>query len=129
MSTSPERWFDRSIQARRLSSAQAPKAPSIDYGYILYFMLHSVGFVASTMLMAFGMFVLFFLAIGGFSIDGMMHQLANMSGRYIEADLARVEGFKLVVGTAFMLFSAAIIFFRRHSLLPRNTSKGGRHHG
>ena len=53
--------------------------PRPDYGFALYFMLRATGFLASTMLMAFGVYVLFFLAIGGFSLDGMVN-LALFAG-------------------------------------------------
>ena len=109
-------WVER---RGRDASRQVQPAQRVDYGFILYFMLHSLGFVAVTLLMTWGAFVLFFLAIGGFSIDGMMHHLANLASRYIAADSARVEQFKLIVGAAHMVIAGAIIFFRRHAILPR----------
>ena len=91
--------------------------PRPDYGFALYFMLRATGFLASTMLMAFGVYVLFFLAIGGFSLDGMMAHLANMAGRYVEAEPSRITGFKAIAGTTFLLATFAIAFFRRHALV------------
>jgi len=102
---------------------------SIDTGYLLYFYLHAAGFIATTLLITWGLFVLFFLAIGGFSLDGMMHQLDNLASRYVMADAARVDGFKYVVGVAHMLLAIAVIFFRRHSLLPPQALEGNARHG
>ena len=101
----------------------ARPARKVDYGYPLYFMVHMVGFVASTVLMTWGILVLFFLAIGGFSLDGMMHQVANLSSRYITADAARIDGFKLIVGVVHLAVAAALIFFRRHAILPRDPAR------
>ena len=58
----------------------------VDYGYGLYFGLHFAGFMATTLLMTWGLFVLFFLAIGGFSLDGMMNHVQNLTSRYLAAD-------------------------------------------
>ncbi len=89
-----------------------------DYGFVAYAFLHFAGFIATTILMTMGVFVLAFLAIGDFSIDGMMHHLANLSSRYIAADAGRVASFKLMIGSAGMLIALAIMFFRRGAILP-----------
>lgn len=94
-------------------------AASFDYGFLLYAGLHILGFLAVTLLMTWGVMAAFFLAIGGFSLDGMMHQLANLSRRYIAADAARTGQFKLIVGAVQLVVAGAIIFFRRHAILPR----------
>lgn len=91
-----------------------------DHGYLLYLMLHMTGFLAVTLLMTWGVILFFFLAIGSFSLDGMMHHLANLSTRYIGADAGRIAQFKAVVGTVHLVVAGAIIFFRRHSILPRD---------
>ena len=51
----------------------------------------------------------------------MIHHLPNLSNRYSAADAARVEQFKLVLGSVHMVIACAIIFFRRHAILPRDT--------
>lgn len=104
-------------------SPAAQPARTVDYGYLLYFMLHGLGFAAVTLLMTWGIFVLFFLAIGGLSLDGMMHQLANLSTRYVAADSARIDQFKLIVGGVHMVVAIVIIFFRRHAILPRDAAR------
>lgn len=80
--------------------------------------LHVAGVFATTLLLTWGLVVLFFLVIGGFSFDGLMHQLANLTRRYVAADPARVAAFRWVVLVAHLLLSAAILVLRRASLLP-----------
>ena len=88
----------------------------------LFLVLHLGWFGATTLLLTWGMFVLFFLAIGGFSLDGLMHQLNNLASRYVAADPGRVRSFAHIVFAAHILLSGAIVFFRRHSILPHNRS-------
>ena len=57
------------------TKARKERPIATDWRSVLYFMLHGFGFVASTLLMTWGLFFLFFLAIGGFSFDGFIHQL------------------------------------------------------
>jgi len=87
-------------------------------GYMLFFSLHVTGLLASTLLISWGLIVLFFLAIGGFSVDGAMHHLANLADRYVEADASRVTGFKVALGIVQITLVAAVLFLRRHLLIP-----------
>jgi Zn-dependent protease len=91
-------------------------------GFAFYLALHSVWFAGTTLLLTWGLFVLFFLAIGGFSLDGLMHQLNNLASRYVAADAIRASSFGRVVLAAHLLLSGAIVFFRRHSILPHKRS-------
>lgn len=99
----------------------------VDYGYLLYFGLHFAGFLATTLLMTWGVFVLFFLALGSFSLDGMMNHLQNMTSRYLAADAGRLDQFKMIVGVVHMVISGALIFFRRHAILPRDAARREHH--
>ena len=94
-----------------------------DYGYFLYFGLHFAGFIATTLLMTWGVFVLFFLALGSFSLDGMMNHLQNLTSRYLAADVGRLDQFKMIVGIVHMVISGAIMFFRRHAISPRDPAR------
>lgn len=94
-----------------------------------YITLHGFGFVGSTLLMTWGLFFLFFLALGGFSFDGFIHQLNNLTSRYVVADTARTGAFLNMFAIAHMILSAAIITFRRDRILPERKSEGERHHG
>ena len=87
-------------------------------GYMLFFSLHITGLLASTLLISWGLIVLFFLAIGGFSVDGAMHHLANLADRYVEADAGRVTGFKVALGIVQVTLFTAVLFLRRHLIIP-----------
>lgn len=109
-------------------TADRPKR-KIDVGFLLYFYLHMAGFLATTLLITWGLFVLFFLAIGDLSVDGMMHQLNNMASRYVTAGAARIASFKHVLIVAHTLLSAAVMFFRRNSILPARDPKRSMRNG
>lgn len=93
-----------------------------DWQYSAYCLLHLAGFAASTLLMSWGLFVLFFLALGGFSLDGLMHHLANLSLRYVAAAPERASSFGAILGVAQLLLTAALIVIRRHHILPRKAA-------
>jgi hypothetical protein len=93
--------------------------PSVDWRFILYVYLRAVGVIATTLLLTWGVFAFALLAIGGFSLDGLMHQLANLSTRYVAADSARTDGFRHMVLIAHLILSSGILFFQRHRLMPR----------
>lgn len=91
--------------------------PVLNYATAAYLILHVAGVVATTLLLTWGVFILFFLIIGGLSFDGLMHQLANLTRRYVTADADRIAGFQATFIGAHVLLSAAILFFRRGTLL------------
>lgn len=91
---------------------------------VLYFTLNGFGFVGSTLLMTWGLFFLFFLAIGGFAFDGFIHQLNNFTTRYVAADAARTGAFLNIFAIAHMILSTAVIAFRRDRILPDRTHEG-----
>ena len=119
------------MAAAPLRTSPPPRAGTgrrtIDWRYALFVWLHLVGFLASTLLITWGLFVLFFLGVSGMSLDGLMHQLANLAGRYVAADGERVAAFKQVVLSTHLLLTAAVIFFRRQHLLPRNHQRSDQH--
>ncbi|MAM37028.1 MAG: hypothetical protein CL949_00655 [Erythrobacter sp.] len=108
--------------------SEAPK-DRIDFGFILYWYLHLFGFALSCLLITWGLFLLFILAIGGFSIDGMMHQLNNLASRYVAAGPDRIASFKHIVFGAQMLLAVVVIVLRRHLIIPRRLNEGNQHHG
>ena len=115
---------------RRPAAAAAVAAPPrLDLRFLLYFYLHMAGFVATTLLITWGLLVLLFLAVGGFSLDGLMNQLNNLTTRYVQADAARVASFKATLLTGQLLLAAAVIFFRRHRLLPARLDQRSPTHG
>lgn len=96
--------------------SKAPLRPTGDPRAAMAASLHVLGFAATTVLIVWGLFVFFFLAIGGFSFDGLMNQLDNLARRYVVASRERADSFKLVILTSHILLAAAVAFFRRHQL-------------
>lgn len=107
----------------------ARSAAAFDLGAALHFGLHFAGFLASTLLMTWGLFALFFLAIGGFSLDGLMNQLNNLTARYVIATSARVASFKTIFAVAHLILSAALIVLRRDRIMPAARSQGDPRNG
>lgn len=105
--------FGRPAQNRAAKGVAA-----FDMRAALAFGLHILGFTASTLLMTWGLFALFFLAIGGFSFDGLMHQLNNLSSRYVVAEPGRIASFKHVAAAAHLILSGALIVLRHRRILP-----------
>lgn len=87
-------------------------------GGLVQFYLHLAGFTASTLLMTWGLFALLFIALGGFSLDGMMHQLHNLSSRYVTADGDRIASFRHIFLTAHLIISGGLVVLRHKHILP-----------
>ena len=104
--------------------SEQPRTGRFDGRYLLYFYLHAMGWLATTLLVTWGLFVFFFLVIGGFSFDGLMHQLNNLASRYVAADAARTAHFSMLFFTTHMLLVCGVMFFRRHSILPPRRPEG-----
>lgn len=100
-----------------------------DLRTILHITLHLAGFAATTLLLVWGLLVLFFLALGGFSFDGLMHQLGNLTSRYVAASSDRVASFKHILVVAHLILAAGLIVLRRHRILPSALSKRSYDHG
>lgn len=118
--------------ASRTSTTARPPAirPQLpDVRTILHVSLHFAGFAAMTLLLAWGLFALFFLALGGFSFDGLMHQLGNLTSRYVAASPDRVASFKHILVVAHLILVAGLIVLRRHRILPSALSKRSHDHG
>lgn len=112
------------------ATAQSPRRLSRrDWRAWLHLMLHGFGFLASTLLITWGLFFLFFLMLGGFSFDGFMLQLNNLTVRYVAADSARTSAFLNVFAIAHMILSTAVITIRRERILPDWHKQGAPHHG
>jgi len=113
-----------------LSADRAPIRTRLargDWQTMLQVLLHGVGFLASTLLITWGLFFLFFLMLGGFSFDGFIHQLNNLTSRYVAAGPARTGPFLNMVAFAHIILSTAIIILRRDRILPARAEKGERH--
>jgi hypothetical protein len=104
-------------------------APRAELPTALPIGLHLAGFAGAILLMTWGVFALFFLALGGFSLDGLMHQLANLANRYVAADAARREAFRQVLAAAHLVVAAVLVALRRRHLLPAGLTQGHPRHG
>lgn len=96
---------------------------------LLYVGLHLIGFACSIVVMTWGLLALFLIALGGFSLDGLMHQLHNLSSRYIIADHDRIASFKQIFAVAHILVAGALTVLWRHRILPADLNKGSADHG
>jgi hypothetical protein len=63
--------------------------------------LRLTGWLALNALVSFGVMVTVAGAIGDFSIEGAMHHLANLAGRYLAAGADRRDQFDICILTAF----------------------------
>ncbi|WP_323810817.1 hypothetical protein [Sphingobium baderi] len=82
-------------------------------GDFAWLCLEAASFVATTLLLSWGCFVLLFLALGGFSLEGVMHQLANFSTRYVAADAERLSAFRHLLLVGHIAVSLTILVLRR----------------
>ena len=69
-------------------------------------------FLASTWLMAFGLPLLFFLALSGGDLDQLFWQVDNLASRWIEADAVRKEAFSQLIQIALIGIATLILIWR-----------------
>src|SRR3546814_2615798 len=81
--------MDAAAHRRNVADIAVGRQPALRS--LLHFYLHLIGFTASTLLLTWGLFALFFVALGGFSLDGLMHQLNNLTARYVAASPDRID--------------------------------------
>jgi hypothetical protein len=94
-----------------------------------YVVLHLTGFAATTLLLTWGLFALFFIALGGFSFGGLVGQLNNLTERYIAASPDRTASFQSIFTLAHLFLSASIVVLRRGHLRPAAQQPGEAGHG
>jgi len=80
-------------------------------------MLRLMGWFCVNALVALGGLIVAAYTLGGFSMTGTMRQLANLSDRYVAADLSRQSQFNGLLCGALVIFFAATCFFRRQSAI------------
>lgn len=105
------------------------RSPGASFRQALHYLLHLTGFACSTLVMTWGVLAIAFLALGGFSLDGLMLHLANLANRYNGADPARVAAFKQTFGIAHFVVVAALLAIRRRAILPSDVIRGDHGHG
>lgn len=108
-------------------SLTATPAARLRFGWrdLAYFQLRACGFCATTLLIVWGLIALLVFALGGFSFDGAMAQLDNLTTRYRAAEPARRAQFKELVAAAQLVLALAVIGARRGAL-PSLTRQPGR---
>jgi hypothetical protein len=120
--------------AQPASAQSAPMSPAgkprhrIDARAGLFCLLHLTGLAATTLLITWGLFAALFLALGGFSLDGLMHHLGNLTTRYLSADAARRASFREIVAVGHILIFAGVLLCRRHAILPPAPIEGNQRH-
>ena len=96
-----------SATARRKKAAQD----------LLVIALRLSGWLATSALATLGIATLFFLVLGGFTLDGLMLQLDNLASRFVAADTARRDQFAAISFGVMLTGFVLIGFFRRASLI------------
>lgn len=79
--------------------------------------LRTAGWLAVTLLAAFGVIAAAFFVIGNFTVPGTMLQLDNLASRYVAADASRQAQFDILLATSTSIVFVVIGVFRRASLL------------
>lgn len=81
-----------------------------------YLALRVTGWLAVTSACVAALWLLFFVMLGDFSFAGTVLQLENFASRYVAADGARQDRFRLLFWLASAGLFVLMAFFRRHSL-------------
>ncbi|HUD94868.1 hypothetical protein [Sphingobium sp.] len=79
--------------------------------------LRLAGWLVVNLLVSLGVLTLAVVTLGGFSIEGTMHHLANLSARYIAAAGGRRHQFDMIVIWALAAAFCACGVFRRDALM------------
>jgi hypothetical protein len=75
------------------------------------------GWLATSALATLGIATLFFLVLGGFTLDGLMLHLDNLASRFVAADASRRGQFAAISFGVMLTGFVLIAFFRRASLI------------
>ncbi len=95
------------------SDAQTQTSRWITQGQELAFLaLKASLFLTSTWLMAFGLPLLFFLALSGGNLDQLFWQVDNLASRWIEADAVRKDAFSQLIQIALIGSATLILIWR-----------------
>lgn len=106
----------RSSSATPMKSRWSDRVP--DGGRAIAFGFHLARFLASTILMSWGVMAFALLLLGNGSLDGLMHQLNNLARRYVEAEPQRVQSFRDAFAGVHLAVSILLIVLRRDRIVP-----------
>lgn len=81
-----------------------------------YLALRVTGWLAVTSACVAALWLLFFVMLGDFSFAGTVLQIENFASRYVAADSARQDRFRILFWLASTGLFVLAAFFRRHSL-------------
>ncbi len=95
--------------------SRQPPRPS-RFADACYLALRGTGWLAVTSACVAALWLLFFVMLGNFSFAGTVLQLENFASRYVAADGARQDRFRLLFWLASAGLFVLVAFFRRHSL-------------
>jgi len=84
---------------------------------IAYLSLKACGFLGTCWLMAFGLPLLFFLAISGGNLDVLFWQVDNLAARWIAADAARKLAFSQTIQVVLISSTTLIAMWRLPAFL------------
>lgn len=84
---------------------------------IAYLTLKACGFLGTCWLMAFGLPLLFFLAISGGNLDVLFWQVDNLAARWITADEARKLAFSQTIQVVLISITTLIAMWRLPAFL------------
>jgi len=84
---------------------------------IAYLTLKACGFLSTCWLMAFGLPLLFFLAISGGNLDVLFWQVDNLAARWIAADAARKLAFTQTIQVVLISTTTLIAMWRLPAFL------------
>ena len=81
---------------------------------LCYFALRLAGWLSLTALATFGLYAVFFMALGAFSAEGFFAHLANLSNRFGDAEPARQALFvrQLAVVTLVLFLTVSVARYR-----------------
>ena len=118
-SSAADRGNHRALRRQRAMSRKLDLGRAVEIGFRL------AGWGAGTLLATGGLFVLVFVALGNFTLEGFFLQLANLADRYGTADAARRAAFAgdLLLAGCIALGLAAV--FRRGSLRQVFSTRAG----
>jgi hypothetical protein len=95
--------------------SRATPAPS-RFADACYLALRVTGWLAVTSACVAALWLLLFVMLGNFSFAGTVLQIENVASRYVAADGARQDRFRLLFWLASAGLFVLVAFLRRHSL-------------
>lgn len=84
-----------------------------------FVLIETARFAATSLLIVLGLPLALFLFVAGWDLGGLFTQLANLSGRYLEADGLRRSLFSQDLKGCFLILAGAVTLLRMPRFLKR----------